>query len=138
MAPRTNGIIDYTVALLLMLAPWILSYSDHAVAPVSRALGAMLFFYSFCTKYDVGVLRFIPLQVHLFLDLGMALLLGAAPLHFGIWGAPGMMMVVLGIAMGAAALLTCHGQKFTRPHTGVGPVSDPNFRQGSGTGSARL
>jgi hypothetical protein len=115
MAPRTNGIIDYAVAFILFLAPWILSYSDHAVAPVSRALGALLLFYSLCTKYPVGLLRFIPMQVHLFLDLGMAVLLVAAPIHFAIWGAPGLMMVGLGLLMGIAALLTRHGQKFTRP-----------------------
>ena len=115
MAPRTNGLIDYTVAFILFLAPWVLSYSDHAVAPVSRTLGALILLYSLCTKYDLGLIRFIPLQVHLFLDLGMALLLAAAPLHFAIWGTPGMMMVVLGLAMGASALLTRHGQKFTRP-----------------------
>jgi hypothetical protein len=119
MAPRTNAIIDYTVAFILFLAPWLLSYSDHAVAPVSRALGALVLFYSLCTKYDLGVIRFIPLQVHLFLDLGMALLLAAAPIHFAIWGLPGLMMVVLGIVMGMAALLTRHGQKFTRPATEI-------------------
>src|SRR4051812_48042579 len=63
MAPRTNGIIDYVVAVALMFAPWVLTYPDQAVPPVSRALGAMLFFYAFCTKYDLGVLRFIPLQI---------------------------------------------------------------------------
>jgi hypothetical protein len=128
MAPRTNGLIDYTVALLLFLAPWILSYSDHAVAPLSRALGALILFYSLCTKYDLGVVRFIPLQVHLFLDLGMAVLLGAAPLHFAIWGFPGLMMVVLGLAMGAAALLTRHGQKFTRPHAEIRSAAEAPIR----------
>jgi hypothetical protein len=114
MTTRTNGFIDYMVAFVLFLAPWILRYSDHAVTPVSRALGAIILFYSLCTKYEFGLIRFFPMQVHLLLDLGMALLLVAAPLHFQIWGLPGLMMVVLGILMGASALLTRHGQKFTR------------------------
>jgi hypothetical protein len=119
MAPRTNGLIDYIVAFALLVLPWVLGYTDHAVAPVSRALGALLLFYSLCTKYDLGVLRLFPLQVHLFLDLCLAVLLVAAPVHFDFWGLAGMVMVVLGLAMGAAALLTRHGQKFTRPHVGI-------------------
>jgi hypothetical protein len=115
MSPRTNGIIDYTVAFVLFLAPWILSYSDHAVAPVSRTLGAMVLFYSLCTQYELGLVRFFPLQVHLMLDLGMAVLLVAAPLHFAFWGFPGLVMVGLGFMMGAAALLTRHSHQFTRP-----------------------
>jgi hypothetical protein len=138
MAPRTNGLIDYTVVLLLFLAPWVLSYSDHAVAPVSRALGALILFYSLCTKYELGVIRFIPLQVHLFLDLGMAVLLGAAPLHFAIWGLPGLMMVVLGLAMGAAALLTRHGQKFTRPPAEIKSAAEAPITTAPPTNPNRL
>jgi hypothetical protein len=117
MAPRTNAILDLLVVAVLLLAPWVLNFSDHAVAPVARTLGAMLLFYSLCTKYEFGIVRFIPLQVHLFLDLGMAVLLGAAPVHFAIWGLPGIVFVILGILMGVAALFTRHGQKFTRPNS---------------------
>lgn len=135
MAPRTNGTIDYIVAFLLFVAPWVLSYDDHAVAPVSRTLGAMLLGYSLCTKYDLGLLRFIPLQVHLFLDLGMAGLLFAAPVHFGIWGTPGILMVFLGALMGFAALLTRHGQKFTRPSTDIRRTAERPISRQAGTGS---
>lgn len=130
MLPRTNGLIDYITALTLFLAPWVLSYSDHAVAPLSRTLGAMILGYSLCTKYEMGLIRFIPLQIHLFLDLGMAVLLVAAPLHFAIWGSAGMLMFVLGAMMGASALLTRHGQKFTRPSrvSEVRPSADPMIR----------
>ena len=138
IAPRTNAIIDYTVAFLLFLAPWVLSYSDHAVAPVSRTLGAMVLGYSLCTKYDLGVIRFIPLQVHLFLDLGVALLLVAAPIHFAIWGVPGLMMVGLGLVMGAAGLMTRHGQKFTRPQLDISRESDATIRSAPPTNPNRL
>jgi hypothetical protein len=115
MSTRTNATLDFVVAFVLILAPWFLSYSDHAVTPVSRTFAAMLLFYSLCTKYEFGILRMIPLQVHLLLDLGMALLLAASPIHFGIWGLSGLLFVVLGITMGVSALFTHHSHKFTRP-----------------------
>jgi hypothetical protein len=135
MAPRTNGVIDYIVALALLLLPWVLGYSDHAVAPVSRALGSLLLFYSVCTKYDLGLLRLFPLQVHLFLDLCIAVLLVAAPMHFAFWGLAGLVMVGLGLMMGAAALLTRHGQKFTRAHAGIREGAERPIGGTRGTGA---
>ena len=138
MSQRTNGIIDYIVAFTLFLAPWVLSYSDQAVAPVSRTLGAMILFYALCTKYELGLVRFFPMQVHLLLDAGMAVLLVAAPMHFAFWGAAGLLMAFLGVLMGASALLTRHGHKFHQPNLKVGePTERPIGREG-GTGPAPM
>jgi hypothetical protein len=120
ISSRLNGLLDYTVVLILFIAPWVLGFGDHAVAPVSRALGAALLFYSLATKYELGIIRMIPLQVHLFLDLGTGGLLAAAPIHFNIGGLPGVVFVILGIGMIASALLTHHGHKFTKATAGGG------------------
>jgi hypothetical protein len=113
ISSRFNGVLDYLVVLILFIAPWLLGYGDNAVTPVSRALGAALLFYSLSTKYELGIIRMIPLQVHLFLDLGTGGLLAAAPIHFNIGGLPGVVFFFLGAAMIASALLTRHGHKFT-------------------------
>jgi hypothetical protein len=120
ISSRLNGLLDYAVALILFIAPWFLGYADHAVTPVSRALGAALLFYSLSTKYELGIIKMIPLQVHLFLDLGTGGLLAAAPIHFNIRGLPGMVFFILGVSMLASALLTHHGHKFTKATTGPG------------------
>jgi hypothetical protein len=120
ISSRLNGLLDYAVALILFIAPWFLGYGDHAVAPVSRALGAALLFYSLSTKYELGIIKMIPLQVHLFLDLGTGGLLAAAPIHFNIRGLPGTVFFILGVGMIASALLTHHGHKFTKATTGPG------------------
>lgn len=116
MKPRTNGILDLIVVAVLFVAPWVLNFSDHAMSPVSRALGAMLLFYSLCTKYELGLVRFIPLPVHLFLDLCMAVLLGAAPIHFAMGGFPAFVFVVLGVIMAVAAFFTRHADLQPSPH----------------------
>lgn len=133
ISSRTNAIVDYTVAFLLFLGPVVSTFADPAVPPVLRSLGAMLIFYSLATKYELGLVRFIPLQVHLFLDLGMAVLLGAAPIHFNVSGIPGFVMVTLGAIMLANSLLTRHGQKFTRLDPGDGEFSKtrPKADEGS-------
>ena len=120
ISSRLNGLLDYTVVLILFIAPWFLGYADHAVTPVSRALGAALLFYSLSTKYELGIIKMIPLQVHLFLDLGTGGLLAAAPIHFNIRGLPGVVFFILGVSMIASALLTHHGHKFTKATTGPG------------------
>lgn len=113
ISSRTNAMVDYTVAFLLFLGPVVSTFADPAVPQLLRAMGTLIIFYSLCTRYELGLVRFIPLQVHLFLDLGMAVLLGAAPIHFGVGGIPGFVMVTLGAIMLANSLLTRHGQKFS-------------------------
>lgn len=139
MSTRTNGVIDYIVAFILFLAPWVLSYADHeAVAPVTRTLGAMVLFYSLCTKYELGLVRFFPMQVHLFLDAGMAVLLVAVPMYFAFWGTAGLLMAFLGLLMGASAILTRHGHKFHQPAAHLGKVEESPVNRNGGTGPAPM
>lgn len=112
ISSRMNAIVDFSVAFLLFVGAAVGKFNDPAIIPMLRAMGSILIFYSLGTRYELGLVKFIPLQVHLFLDLGMAALLGAAPIHFGITGLAGFMMVALGAVMLAIALLTRREQKF--------------------------
>ncbi len=81
---RTHGVLDYLVGILLILAPWLFGFSDGSAAQwVPMILGLGVIVYSLLTDYELGVMRLIPMPVHLWLDIGGGVLLLASPWLFG-------------------------------------------------------
>jgi hypothetical protein len=111
---RTHALVDYFVALLLLIAPWTLPFPDATTARMSLTAGALLIGYSVMTDYDIAVLRFIPVPVHRTLDLLLGAALLFAPIHFAVTGYAAAVFVVLGLLLIGLALLT----RGTFSHTG--------------------
>ena len=82
LTTRVHGVLDYLVGLLLLVGPHMHGWHGPA-AWVPMALGAATLVYSVCTDYELGLLRRIPMPVHLWLDALSALLLIASPWLFG-------------------------------------------------------
>lgn len=85
---RVHGMLDYLVGALLIIAPWFFAPPGAATAvPVTLGFAALA--YSLFTDYELGVVRRIPMPVHLNLDLASGLALLASPwlLGFGhiVW-----------------------------------------------------
>jgi hypothetical protein len=84
--PRpVHAVLDYTWGALFTAAPEIWGFSDNDVAATlySRfrglsAIGASLF-----TRYELGLVRVIPFNVHLVIDLVSALSGFVSPQIFG-------------------------------------------------------
>jgi hypothetical protein len=113
MNTRTHGYADYLVGIILILAPYILGFADGSAAqwvPQILGLGAIL--YSLLTDYEMGVVRMIPMPVHLGLDFASGLLLLASPWLFGFADRIAWPHVLFGLIEIGASLVTQ-----TRPHT---------------------
>src|SRR3954463_11496548 len=81
---RVHGFLDYTVGLLLIVAPWLLGFSHHGIATwLPVILGAGAIGYSLFTCYELGLVKAIPMPAHLTLDAMSGLLLAASPWIFG-------------------------------------------------------
>jgi SPW repeat len=81
---RIHGVIDYAVALLLIVAPWLFGFAGTGAAqwvPVLLGLGTIA--YSLCTDYELGALRAIPMPTHLAIDATGGLFLLVSPWLFG-------------------------------------------------------
>src|SRR5688572_26003589 len=77
---RVHGVIDYLMGIVLIAAPWVLDFADGGPeqwVPVILGIGVIL--YSLFTKYELGVLRTIPMAVHLWLDFGGGVVLAVSP-----------------------------------------------------------
>jgi hypothetical protein len=119
---RTHGVLDYTVGLLLVIAPWLFDFArGGAETWVPVALGAGALVYSLFTKYELGGVRKIPMPVHLTLDLVSGVLLAASPWLFGFAAEVWAPHLLVGLFEVAAALMTRtqHAQVEGRVSAGI-------------------
>lgn len=75
---RIHGVLDYLFGLLYIALPLLLSWPQPA-ATILIALGVGVLVYSALTRYELGLLKLLPMPAHLAIDLLGGLLLIAAP-----------------------------------------------------------
>lgn len=106
---RIHGILDYSMALLLLATPWLFGFVDigtnpESVIPILLGIGTAVF--SLFTDYEWGAIRAIPMKVHLGIDILAGLFLAASPWLFGFAGEVYLPHLILGILEIGAAILT--------------------------------
>src|SRR5215212_8655346 len=107
-----HAIMDYTVGLLLIAAPWIFQFADDSTTAtwISIIVGVAMIGMSAITDYEGGFLAHaIPMQMHLIADAIAGAFLAVSPWLFGFadqganaW-AP---FLVIGVAELGTALMT--------------------------------
>jgi len=102
---KFHGVLDYAVALTLLLAPFILGFEGIAKY-LAVAGGAGLLLYSLITDYSLSARNLIPFKLHLIFDFAAALVLTAAPFIFGFTGITKVFYLVIGISVIAVVLIT--------------------------------
>jgi hypothetical protein len=76
--------LDYGVGALLIVVPYILGFADGTAAQwVPQLLGLVAIGGALMTDYELGVVRVIPMPVHLGIDIGSGVLLALSPWLFG-------------------------------------------------------
>lgn len=76
---RIHGVLDYLFGIMYIALPLLLGWPQPA-ATILMVLGAGVLVYSVLTRYELGLLKLLPMPAHLVLDLLGGLLLIAAPL----------------------------------------------------------
>jgi hypothetical protein len=101
ISPKVHGILDYSVATVLVVGPLVLGFADVSVAAAVIAVlaGVGLFVYSLLTNYSAGLRAVIPFRVHLVLDASAAVALLVVPFLFGFAGTPRAFYLVIGAAV---------------------------------------
>jgi general stress protein CsbA len=119
---RTHGVIDYLMGALLIIAPYILGFADGTAAQwIPQILGAALIGASLLTDYELGVVRMIPMPVHLLLDVAAGVLLAVSPWLFGFADRVFWPHLVVGVLEIGAGLMTR-----TRPATVAVAAGSPH------------
>jgi len=105
---KTHSHVEPLIGLLFLLAPAFLDVEDDAAARLFVVVGIAILVVGATTRWRMSVLKLIGLRVHALLDLGLGVLLVAAPWLFGFDDetAPTVFSIALGVAEIGAALLT--------------------------------
>jgi hypothetical protein len=102
-----HGVIDYLWGLALLSTPWLFGFADVPAAKwtaVIFGLGAIL--YSALTAYELGLIKILPMSLHLILDGLAGIVLAASPFLFGFSDWVYWPHVLFGLFSVAASLVT--------------------------------
>ena len=81
---KIHGIIDYGMGVTLLCMPLLLNLNlDTLQSNVFFSMGTTLLVYSFMTKYELGFLNVIPINIHLMLDVISGIFLAGSPWLLG-------------------------------------------------------
>jgi hypothetical protein len=98
-----HGVIDYVVVLFLLLSPTLFSLPS-ITAKFTYVLAAIHFTLTMLTKFELGLVKIIPLKIHGFVELFVSIALIAIPFYFG--NIEGKIAQNFYIGFGIAVLLT--------------------------------
>ena len=104
---RVHGVIDYIWGVVLLVTPYLLGFADWGAAHwilILFGLGAIL--YSLFTDFEVGLVRIIPMPLHLMVDGLGGILLAASPWLFGFADRVYLPHLLFGLFAAVASLIT--------------------------------
>jgi hypothetical protein len=107
LSTRAHGALDYIVAIILIGLPYMAGTADRSYGqwiPILLGLGVIV--YSLLTRYELAILRLIPMTMHLILDVAGAILLIASPWLFGFAERSWLPFVLIGLFEIATVLVT--------------------------------
>lgn len=104
---RVHGMLDYTMAILLIAAPWLFDFARNGAETwVPVVLGIAVIAYSLVTNYELGFVHKISMPTHLGLDLTGGVVLAISPWLFGFADFVYLPHLILGLAEIGASLMT--------------------------------
>lgn len=111
LSTATHGVLDYIIAIALLAAPNLFGFAEYggAAVMVPRVLGVAILLMALTTRFELGLLKIIPMPVHLMADVIGGLLLVASPWLFGFADLPANAWtphVIVGLLVTGAGMMT--------------------------------
>ncbi len=111
ISPKMHGMMDYVIGIALLIAPNLFGFTDvgGAAVTIPRVLGIIILGQALITKNEVGVMKMMPMSMHLMMDYLLGAFLAASPFIFGFNDAePNAWMphLIVGIVILAQAFMT--------------------------------
>jgi hypothetical protein len=106
-----HGILDYASSIMLLSAPNLFGFADIGGPSVwiLRFAGLTMLLQALMTDYDLGLVRLIPITMHLMADYILAMFLVSSPWLFGFDARPiagTVTAIVMGLLAFGVALMT--------------------------------
>jgi hypothetical protein len=107
MSTFLHGTGDYVGGVLLVLSPFIFGFASGGIAQwLPMILGAVVIVYSLFTRFELGLVKVIPVPVHLAFDGLGGLLLAVSPWLLGFASEVFLPHLIFGLLEIGASLTT--------------------------------
>jgi hypothetical protein len=85
ISSKAHGIVDYSLGVALILAPYLFDFADLGgpAVIIPQVIGALIIGQSLFTDYELSLFKVIPMKMHLMMDYVASLFLAASPFLFG-------------------------------------------------------
>jgi hypothetical protein len=106
---RMHAMMEPIAAILVIAAPWIFGFSDVDTATtLSVIIGVAILLTGMSTRWRWSLVKLVPLRTHFMMDVGIGILLVAAPWIFGFGdeGGAARFFVIAGVLELGTALMT--------------------------------
>ncbi|WP_460635887.1 SPW repeat domain-containing protein [Larkinella harenae] len=115
LSTRTHGMIDYIAGTFFVISPWVFGFANRGPEQwVPVVLGVMAVLYSLFTDYEWGLVRRLPVPVHLTMDVLSGVVMAASPWLFGFAEHVYLPHVIFGVFEIGAGLITQRTASATR------------------------
>jgi len=80
LSRKFHAVLDYMSGIVLIAAPWALHFEEVTAATTTAIVaGALILLMSLMTSYEGGIIRIVPMPMHLNMDVLLGLILAASP-----------------------------------------------------------
>lgn len=123
-----HGVAEYLAGVLLVVAPFLFAFDSDTATVLSVAAGVVVLIVAASTRSSTGLVKGIPISIHVVLDYLLAVFLVASPylFRFSDETAPTAFFLALGIVH----LLLTIGTRFL----GRSADTDTDAEAGAGAG----
>jgi hypothetical protein len=84
ISTKAHGTMDYISGLLIIVSPWLFGFNDGSATQWTVVIiGVILMLSSILTNYETGIMKVMPMRVHLIMDIIAGVVLIVAPWLFG-------------------------------------------------------
>jgi hypothetical protein len=83
--PVVHGVLDYSLAAVLLVLPFVLDFDDAAATWIAFAFGIGAAVLAVGTAWSTGIVRVIPPLLHGYADLAVLAALIVLPFIVGFW-----------------------------------------------------
>ncbi len=119
---RVHGIIDYVFGIIAIAAPFVLGFADGTAAQwVPIIVGVATICMSLVTRYELGLIKALPMLAHISVDGVAGLVLLASPWVFGFADRIWWPHVLLGVTAIVVPLLTARKSPIELRDRGLSP-----------------
>jgi phosphatidylserine synthase len=97
--PLVHGLIEYAAAALFIVAPFLFDFEETSATAASIVVGLALLAFTAVSNLPTGLVKSIPVAVHVTADIVLAVLLVALPFVLGFRdeAAPTTLFIATGV-----------------------------------------